>query len=100
MAAWRFTQTSTPRLSCHRFPSNEVCLWLNAIAYHLRRRLALANRIENWSLANRRQWLVKTGGCRVRRAHYYWLRLAESHLIRRFFGALVGRIASLPSPAG
>ncbi len=30
----------------------------------------------------------------------YWLMLAESHLTRRLFGAMVGRIESLPLPAG
>jgi len=31
---------------------------------------------------------------------YYWLRLAESHLTRRLFRAMLGRIAALPLPAG
>jgi hypothetical protein len=30
----------------------------------------------------------------------WWLLLAESHLPRRLFGAMVRRIASLPAPAG
>ncbi len=41
------------RLSCHRFRSNEVRLWLTIIAYNLGnlwRRLALPQRIGNWSL--------------------------------------------------
>ena len=46
------------------------------------------------------QRLVKTGGRRVNHARYYWLLLAESHLTRRLFGAMVGRIESLPLPAG
>jgi adenylosuccinate synthase len=29
-------------------------------------------------------------------ARYYWLMLAESHLTRRLFGAMLGRIAALP----
>jgi hypothetical protein len=33
-------------------------------------------------------------------ARYYWLPLAESHLTQRLFGAVLGRIAALPSPAG
>jgi len=40
-------------LSCHRFPSNEVQLWLSVMAYNLGnlwRRLALPKRIDNWSL--------------------------------------------------
>ena len=36
----------------------------------------------------------------VKRARYYWLLLAESHLTRRLFGAMliVGMIAVLPVP--
>ena len=30
----------------------------------------------------------------------YWLLLAESHLTKRLFGAMVGRIAALPVPTG
>jgi hypothetical protein len=53
------------RLSCHRFRSNEVRLWLSVIAYNLGnlwRRPALPLRIGNWSLTSLRQRLVKTGG--------------------------------------
>jgi hypothetical protein len=35
------------------------------------------------------QRLVKTGGRLVKHARYYWLLLAESHLIRRLFGAML-----------
>ena len=91
------------RLSCHRFRSNEVRLWLSVIAYNLGnlwRRLVLPRRIGNWSLTSLQQRLVKTGGRLVKHARYYWLLLAESHLTRRLFGAIVGRIESLPLPAG
>ena len=53
------------RLSCHRFRSNEVRLWLSLIAYNLGnlwRRLVLPKRINNWSLTSLQQRLVKTGG--------------------------------------
>ena len=53
------------RLSCHRFRSNEVRLWLTIIAYNLGnpwRRLVLPRRIGNWSLTSLQQRLVKTGG--------------------------------------
>lgn len=46
-------QRSLTRLSCHRFLSNEVRLWLSLIAYNLGnlwRRLVLPKKIENWSL--------------------------------------------------
>ncbi len=91
------------RLSCHRFRSNEVRLWLSVIAYNLGnlwRRLVLPRRIAHWSLTSLQQRLVKTGGRLVKHARYYWLLLAESHLTRRLFGAMVGRIESLPLPAG
>jgi hypothetical protein len=91
------------RLSCHRFRSNEVRLWLSLIAYNLGnlwRRLVLPKRIDNWTLTSLQQRLVKTGGRLVKHARYYWLLLAESHLTRRLFGSMVRRIASLPLPAG
>jgi Transposase DDE domain group 1 len=91
------------RLSCHRFRSNEVRLVLSVLAYNLGnlwRRLALPQRIENWSLTSLQQRLVKTGGRLVKHARYYWLLLAEGHLNRRRFGAMLRRIVRLPVPAG
>ena len=91
------------RLSCHRFRSNEVRLWLSLIAYNLGnlwRRLVLPRRIEKWSLTSLQQRLVKTGGRMIKHARYYWLLLAESHLTKRLFAAMVRRIAALPLPAG
>jgi hypothetical protein len=91
------------RLSCHRFPSNEVRLWLSLIAYNLAnlwRRLVLPKRIENWSLTSLQQRLVKTGGRLIKHARYFWLLLAEGHLTRRSFGAMLRRIWALPVPAG
>ena len=91
------------RLSCHRFRSNEVRLWLSVLAYNLGnlwRRLVLPKKIENWSLSSLQQRLAKTGGRLVKHARYYWLLLAESHLTRRLFGAMVGRISALPVPTG
>jgi Transposase DDE domain group 1 len=91
------------RLSCHRFRSNQVRLALSLLAYNLGnlwRRLALPRRIENWSLTSLQQRLVKTGGRLVKHARYYWLLLAEGHLNRRRFEAMLGRIALLPVPTG
>ena len=91
------------RLSCHRFRSNEVRLWLSVMASNLGnlwRRLVLPKRIDNWSLTSLQQRLVRTGGRLVKHARYYWLLLAESHLTRRLFGAMVGRMAALPVPTG
>jgi hypothetical protein len=91
------------RLSCHRFRSNEVRLWLSVIAYNLGnlwRRLALPRQIDNWSLTSLQQRLVKTGGRMVKHARYYWLLLAENHLTGRLFGTMLRRIWALPVAAG
>jgi hypothetical protein len=91
------------RLSCHRFRSNEVWLWLSLIAYNLGnlwRRLVLPKKIENWSLTSLQQRLVKTGGRLVKHARYYWLMLAESHLTRWLFGSMVRRIDVLAVASG
>ena len=91
------------RLSCHRFRSNEVRLWLTLIAYNLGnlwRRLVLPQRIGNWSLTSLQQRLVKTGGRLIKHARYYWLLLAESHLTRRLFASMLRMIAVLPLPDG
>jgi Transposase DDE domain group 1 len=91
------------RLSCHRFRSNEVRLWLSVIAYNLGnlwRRWAVPRRIGNWSLTSLQQRLVKTGGRLVKHARYYWLLLAEGHLSRRLFSSMLRMIAALPLPDG
>jgi hypothetical protein len=43
---------------------------------------------------------MKTGGRSIKHAPYYWLLLAESHLTRRLFTAMVRRIDLLPLPRG
>jgi hypothetical protein len=91
------------RLSCHRFRANEVRPWLSLIAYNLGnvwRRLTLPASIGNWSLTSLQQRLVKTGGRLIEHARYYWLLLAESHLTRRLFAGMLGKIAALTAPAG
>ena len=90
------------RLSCHRFRSNQVRLALSLLAYNLGnlwRRLGLPRGIENWSLTSLQQRLVKTGGRLVKHARYYWLLLAEGHLTRGRFAAMLRRITLLPLPA-
>jgi hypothetical protein len=91
------------RLSCHRFRSNEVRLWLSLIAYNLGnlwRRLVPPKRIDNWSLTSLQQRLVKTGGRLVKHARSCMLLLAENHLTRRLFGRMVRRMEALPVPSG
>jgi hypothetical protein len=90
-------------LSCHRFRANEARLQLRLLAYilgNLWRRLVLPKRIDAWSLTSLQQRLVKTGGRLVKRARYYWLLLAESHLTRRRFGTMLQRIWALPVRTG
>src|SRR2546427_2418831 len=66
------------RLSCHRFRSNEVRLWLSVIAYNLGNLWATASVAEeDWELVADELAAVKTGGRLVRHARYYWLLLAE-----------------------
>jgi hypothetical protein len=84
-----------PFPSSHRFRSNEARLWLSVIAYNLGylwRRLALPHRISEWSIASLEQRLVKTDGRLTKHARYHWRLLAESHLTRRLFTAMVRRI--------
>ena len=91
------------RLSCHRFRANEVRLQLSVLAYNLGnlwRRLVMPKKIDHWSLTSLQQRLVKTGGRLVKHARYYWLLLAEGHLTRRVFGAILRRIWALPLPNG
>ncbi len=43
---------------------------------------------------------MKTGGRLVKHARYFWLLLAEGHLTRRLFGAILRRLKAVPGPAG
>ena len=61
------------RLSCHRFRSNAVRLWLSVIACNLGdlwRGLMLPNRIDQWWLTSLQQRLVRTGGRLLKHARY------------------------------
>jgi len=91
------------RLSCHRFRSNEVRLQLSVLAYNLGNlwwRLVLPKRIDAWSPTSLQQRLVKTGGRLAIHARYHWLLLAESHLTRHLFGAMLRRTWALQVPTG
>jgi len=50
-------------------------------------------------LTSLQQRLVKTGGRLVKHVRYWWLLLAQGHLMRRLFGATLQRIWALPVPA-
>ena len=64
------------------------------------RRFVLPQRIGNGSLTSLQHRLVKTPGRLVKHARCYWLFLAESHLTRRLFVSMLGRINGLPLPSG
>jgi len=56
-------------------------------------------RSENCLLTSQWQRLVKESGGLVKHALYYWLMLAEGHLTRTRFAAMLQRIALLPLSA-
>lgn len=62
--------------------------------------MALPDRVEIWLLASLQRHLVKTGGRLVKHTRYHWLLLAESHLTRRFFEAIVRRITNFVAAGG
>jgi hypothetical protein len=106
-SSWGFYCTHYDQSCCNqsdarcRFRGNEVRLRLSILACNLgnlRRRLALPAGISNWSLTSPQQQLMKTGGRLVKHARYYWLMLAEGHLTRVRFSAMLRRIALLPLP--
>ena len=77
---------------------NEVRLLLGVIAYNLGNllhRLVLPLAIQSWSLTSLQQRLFKTGGRLIRHARCFIFQLAESHLTRRLFGQILGRIERL-----
>jgi len=83
-------------------PGYKRSCW-HVVAYNLEnlwRRLGLPGGIRDWSLTSLQQRFVKTGGRLIKHARYYWLLLAESHLTRRLFGSMLGRMEVLPVPAG
>jgi hypothetical protein len=60
----------------------------------------LPKKIENWSLISLQQRFVNTGGRLIKHARYCWFLLAERHLTRRGFAAILRRIRAPPLPAG
>jgi hypothetical protein len=82
-------------------PSHKPIVWYKDFLYQAASwKTARRVRIEKWSLTSLQQRLVKTVGRLIKHARYYWLLLAESHLTRRLFAAMVRRIDALPLPTG
>jgi len=90
------------QLSCHRFRSNEVRLWLSFLANNLGNlgwRLALPVGILGCSLTSLQQRRVKPDGRLVKHARCHLITLAEGHPTRVRLSAMLRRIALLPLPA-
>ena len=82
------------RLSCKRFLSNQVSLWLFVIVYNLwnfLRRLVLSGKINHWSLHSLLTKLIKIGAKVVRHSRYITFQMLEiaikrSYLLRYWLG--------------
>ena len=90
------------QLSCHRFVSNQVRLWLFVLAYNLvnfMRRLTLPESVKHWSLRSVQTKLIKMGGRLVRHARRLVFQLAEVAVSREVFRQVLERIPGLhPTP--
>ena len=88
------------RLSCKRFVSNQVRLWLFVLAYNLGnflRRLALPRKIKHWSLRSLLTKLIKTGAKVVRHSRYVTFQMAEVTLNKKLFTEILYLIDQLRS---
>jgi hypothetical protein len=85
------------RLSCHRFRSNQVRLALSSAGLQPGQFVATNQELVADKFA---ATAGEDRGRLVKHARYYWLLLAEGHLTRRRFGAMLGRIVLLPMPTG
>jgi hypothetical protein len=86
------------RLSCHDFVDNQVRLQLFALAYNLGnflRRLALPNKVRDWSLKTLKEKLIKIGAKVVRHSRYVIFQMAEVAVPRVLFCEILERIKRL-----
>ena len=86
------------RLSCMRFVSNQVRLWLFVLAYNLGnflRRLVLPSKIKHWSLRSLLVKLIKIGAKVVRHSRYVTFQMAEVAIDKRLFAEILARIKRL-----
>lgn len=91
------------RLSCKRFVSNQVRLWLFVLAYNLGnflRRLVLPNKIKHWSLRSLLVRFIKTGAKIVRHSRYVTFQMAEVAIDKKLFAEILARIDRLRCCAG
>jgi hypothetical protein len=86
------------RLSCKRFVSNQVRLWLFVLAYNLGnflRRLVLPRKIKHWSLRSLLVKLIKIGAKVVIHSRYVTFQMAEVAIDKRLFAEILARIERL-----
>jgi len=86
------------RLSCKRFVSNRVRLWLFVLAYNLGnflRRLVLPKKIKHWSLRSLLAKLIKIGAKVVRHSGYVTFQMAEVAIDKGLFAEILARIERL-----
>jgi len=86
------------RLSCKRFISNRVRLWLFVLAYNLGnflRRLVLPSKIKHWSLRSLLVKLIKIRAKVVRHSRYITFQMAEVAIDKRLFAEILARIERL-----
>jgi hypothetical protein len=86
------------RLSCKRFVSNQVRLWLFVLAYNLGnflRRLVLPRKIKHWSLRSLLVKLIKIGAKVVRHSRYVTFQMAEVAIDKKLFAEILTRIERL-----
>ena len=86
------------RLSCKRFVSNQVRLWLFVLAYNLGnflRRLALPRKIKRWSLRSLLTRFIKIGAKVVRHSRYVTFQMAEVAISKKIFTEILYRIDQL-----
>ena len=82
------------RLSCKRFISNQVRLWLFVLAYNLGnflRRLVLPKKIKHWLLCSLLVKLIKIGAKVVRHSRYITFQMAEVAIDKRLFAEILIR---------
>ena len=80
------------RLSCKRFISNQVRLWLFVLAYNpgnFLRRLVLPEKIKHWSLRSLLVKLIKIGAKVIRHSRFITFHMAEIAIDKRLFAEIL-----------
>jgi len=80
------------RISCKRFVTNQVRLWLFVMAYNLGnflRRLVLPRKIKHWSLRSLLVRLIKIGVKVFRHSRYVTFQMAEVAIDKRLFAEIL-----------